>query len=75
MKKDYMGVNDFLNDASSIYYNNVEEIQKSVNKNVNGDILLREYMDILGLTYKDLEGSMDEIRAKIRNNKISKIIK
>lgn len=74
MEQKYKTYTELLNSYDN-FYNNVEEIQKSVNKNVNGDILLREYMDILGLTYKDLEGSMDEIRAKIRDNKISKIIK
>ena len=73
MKEKYEDYNGWSH-YSSIYYKDVNEIQSSANKHVNGDILLREYMGILGLTDKDLEGSINDIRAKIRDNKISKII-
>jgi DNA-binding ferritin-like protein (Dps family) len=75
MKKEYKTYAELIDNYGDDFYKNIDEIQKSVNKNVNGDILLREYMGILGLTDKDLEGSMSDIRAKIRDNKISKIIK
>jgi DNA-binding ferritin-like protein (Dps family) len=75
MKKEYKTYAELIDNYGDDFYKNIYEIQKSVNKNVNGDILLREYMGILGLTDKDLEGSMSDIRAKIRDNKISKIIK
>lgn len=42
---------------------------------LNSRELLREYMNKLGLTDEDLKKQMPEIRSKIRDNKISKIIK
>lgn len=54
---------------------NLEKTQIEINKSTNSKILLGEYMLKLGITDGDLELNMSEIKAKIRDNKISKIIK